>query len=112
MGKKIRFGFPNIKQRESDISTSDSEATTVLPTQMQDLTVSAVGPMNSGSDVMIQPSGFITWRRKRRRSSSTRNMQRAKRQHNRESGVNKENLKGIMTTYYIVHKRSQIKYTL
>ena len=63
-GTKITFGSPDIKQRESDVTTSDSEATTVLPTQTQDLTVSALAPINSGSDVMIQPSGFITRRKK------------------------------------------------
>ena len=45
------------------MTTSESDATTVMPTQTQELTVSAGGPPNSDSDVVIQPSGFITDRK-------------------------------------------------
>ena len=69
--KQVKFGSPQLKQCESDMTTTDSEATTVMPTQTQELTVSMVHPANSGSDVVIQPSGFITSRKKQCRSSST-----------------------------------------
>lgn len=89
--KQVKFGSPNLKQRESDLTTTDSEATTVLPTQTQELTVSMVNPPHSGSDVLIQPSGFITNRRKRRRSSSTRDRERAKRHNVGGDSDKKEN---------------------
>ena len=63
----------SLKMRESDSSTSDSDATTVMPTQTQELTITIPVQRNSDSDVVIQPSGFITERKKRRRSSSSRN---------------------------------------
>ena len=69
--RQVTFGFKPLKQRESDISTTDSEATTVMPTQTQELTVSGLGINASDSDFHIQPSGFITQRRKRKRSSSS-----------------------------------------
>ena len=75
-GKKSRQKYVtpvSMKMRDSDVTTSESDATTVMPTQTQELTVSAGGPPNSDSDVVIQPSGFITDRRKKRKSSSSRN---------------------------------------
>ena len=44
-----------------------------MATQTQELTVSIPTAPNSDSDFRIQPSGFITNRKKRRRSSSSRN---------------------------------------
>ena len=62
-----------LKMRESDLTTSDSDATTLMPTQTQELTITIPVQRNSDSDMVIQPSGFITKRKKRRRSSSSRN---------------------------------------
>ena len=62
-------GFNHARQVE--VSTSDSERTTVLATQTQELTVTVPEASNSDSDFVIQPSGFITERKKRRRSSSS-----------------------------------------
>ena len=49
---------------------SDSNVTTVLPTQTQELTVTGAQGLTSDYDIAIQPSGFITKRRKRKRSLS------------------------------------------
>ena len=80
-GKQVTFRSPNLKQRESDSSSTDSEATTVLgtATQSQDLTLSIHTVLNSDSDVLIQPSGFITTRKRKRKSSSSRDKENAKR---------------------------------
>ena len=72
-GKQVTFGSPSLKQRESDIITSDSEVTTIMPMQTQELTVSIPTVANSDSDFHIQPSGFINNHKKRRRSSSSHN---------------------------------------
>ena len=72
-GKQATFGSPSLKQRESDITMTDSEVTTIMPTQTQELTVSIPTAANSDSDFHIQPSGFITNRKKRRRSSCSCN---------------------------------------
>ena len=57
-GKQVMFRSPNLKQRESDSSSIDSESTTVLgtATQSQDLTLGIHTVPNSDSDVLIQPS--------------------------------------------------------
>ena len=80
-GKQVTFRSPNLKQRESDSSSTDSESTTVLgtATQSQDLTLSIRTVPNSDSDVLIQPSGFITTRKRKRKSSSSRDKENAKR---------------------------------
>ena len=72
-GKQVTFKSPNLKQRESDSSSTDSESTTVLgtATQSQDLTLSICTVPNSDSDVLIQPSGFITTCKHKRKSSSS-----------------------------------------
>ena len=72
-GCQVTFKSPNLKQRESDMTTTDSEATTVMPTdtQTQDLTLSIRTVPNSDSDVLIQPSGFITTCKHKRKSSSS-----------------------------------------
>ena len=72
-GKQVTFGSPSLKQRESDITSTDSKVTTIMPTQTQELTVSIPTAPNSDSDFHIQPSGFITNRKRRRRSSSSCN---------------------------------------
>ena len=72
-GKQVTFGSPSLKQRESDITSTDSEVTTIMATQTQELTVSIPTAPNSDSDFHIQPSGFITNRKRRRRSSSSHN---------------------------------------
>ena len=72
-GKQVTFGSPSLKQRESDITTTDSEVTTIMSTQTQEITVSIPTVPNSDSDFHIQPSGFITNHKKRRRSSSLYN---------------------------------------
>ena len=72
-GKQVTFGSPSLKQRESDITSTDSEVTTTMATQTQELTVSIPTTPNSDSDFHIQPSGFITNHKKRRRSSSSHN---------------------------------------
>ena len=72
-GKQVMSKSRNLKQRESDTSSTDSEYTKVLgtATQSQDLTLSICTVPNSDSDVLIQPSGFITtWKHKRKSSSS------------------------------------------
>ena len=71
--KQVTFGSPSLKQRESDITSTDSEVTTVMATQTQELTVSIPSAPNSDSDFHIQPSGFITNCKRRRRSSSSHN---------------------------------------
>ena len=80
-GKQVTFRSPNLKQRESDSSSTDSESTTVLgtATQSQDLTLSIHTVPNSDSDVLIQPSGFITTQKRKRKSSSSRDKENAKR---------------------------------
>ena len=80
-GKQVTFRSPNLKQRESDSSSTDSESTTVLgtATQSQDLTLSIHTVPNSDSDVLIQPSGFITTRKHKRKSSSSCDKKNAKR---------------------------------
>ena len=80
-GKQVTFRSPNLKQRESDSSSTHSESTTVLgtATQSQDLTLSIRTVPNSDSDVLIQPSGFITTRKCKRKSSSSRDKENAKR---------------------------------
>ena len=69
-GKQVTFRSPSLKQRESDITTSNSEVTTIMLTQTQEVTVSIPTVPNSDSDFHIQPSGFIINCKKRRRSSS------------------------------------------
>ena len=54
-------------------SDGDSEVTTVMPTQTQNLTITGGASHTSDSDVIIQPSKFITSRRKKKRSSSRSN---------------------------------------
>ena len=80
-GKQVTFKSPNLKQRESDTSSTDSESTTVLgtATQSQDLTLSICTVPNSDSDVLIQPSGFITTRKCKRKSSSSCDKENSKR---------------------------------
>ena len=80
-GKQVTFRSPNLKQRESDSSSTDSESATVLgtATQSQDLTLSICTVPNSYSDVLIQPSGFITTQKRKRKSSSSRDKENAKR---------------------------------
>ena len=80
-GKQVTFRSPNLKQRESDSSSTDSESTTVLgtATQSQDLTLSICTVPNSDSDVLIQPSGFITTWKHKRKSSSSHDKENAKR---------------------------------
>ena len=80
-GKQVTLRSPNLKQRESDSSSTDSESTTVLgtATQSQDLTLSMCTVPNSDSDVLIQPSGFITTRKCKRKSSSSHDKENAKR---------------------------------
>ena len=51
-------------------SDADLEVTTIMPTQTQDLTITGTASHTSDSDVVIQPSGFITSRRKKKRASS------------------------------------------
>ena len=63
-GKKSR---PFIPQKQED---TDSDVTTVMPTQTQELRVTLHQITTSDSDVVIQPSGFVTERKKRRRSTS------------------------------------------
>ena len=88
--RQVTFGFKHLKQRESDITTSDSDATTLMPTQTQELTVNGVPVNGSDSDVHIQPSGYITHRRKRKRSSSSRTQdKRMKMTERNESVINK-----------------------
>ena len=79
--KQVMFRSPNLKQRESDSFSTDSESTTVLgtATQSQDLTLSIHKVPNSDSDVLIQPSGFITTQKRKRKSSSSRDKENAKR---------------------------------
>ena len=55
-----------------ELSAAESDVTTVMPTQTQDLTVSGPPSGTSDSDIVIQPSGFITSRRKRKRSTSNK----------------------------------------
>ena len=80
-GKQVMFKSPNLKQSESDTSSTDSESTTMLgtATQSQDLTLSIHTVPNSDSDVLIQPSGFITTRKCKRKSSSSRYKENSKR---------------------------------
>ena len=80
-GKQVTFRSPNLKQRESDSSSTDSESTTVLgtATQSQDLTLNIHTVPNSDSDVLIQPSGFITTQKRKRKSSSSCDKENAKR---------------------------------
>ena len=80
-GKQVTFRSPNLKQRESDSSSTNSESTTVLgtATQSQDLTLSIHTVPNSDSDVLIQPSGFITTWKCNRKSSSSCDKENAKR---------------------------------
>ena len=80
-GKQVTFRSPNLKQRESDSSSTDSESTTVLgtATQSQDLTLGIHTVPNSDSDVSIQPSGFITTQKHKRNSSSSHEKENAKR---------------------------------
>ena len=80
-GKQVTFRSPNLKQRESDSSSTDSESTTVLgtATRSQDLTLSIRTVPNSDSDVLIQPSGSITTRKHKRKSSSSHDKENAKR---------------------------------
>ena len=66
-GKKSR---PIVREEHQE---TDSDVTTVMPTQTQELTVTADHVATSDSDVVIQPLGFITERKKRKRSTSRRN---------------------------------------
>ena len=52
--------------------TSDSDCTTILPTQTEELTVSAQHTTNSDSDVVIQPSGFVTECKKKQKRCLSR----------------------------------------
>ena len=97
--KQVKFDSSQLKQRESDLTSTDSEATTVLATQTQEITVSVNPTVNSGSDVLIQPSGFITNRRKRRRSSSARNRDRAKHMNDSKKNEDKANSKMYRVLY-------------
>ena len=65
-GKKSR---PIITEEREE---TDSDVTTVMPTQTQELTVTGHHLATSDSDVVIQPSGFITECKKRKRSTSRR----------------------------------------
>ena len=67
-GKKSK---PTARQ-QLELSGAESDVTTVMPTQTQDLTVSGPPSGTSDSDIVIQPSGFITSRRKRKRSTSNK----------------------------------------
>ena len=78
-GKQVTFGSPSLKQRESDITSTDSEVTTIMATQTLELMVSIPTAPNSDSDFHIQPSGFITNHKRRRRSSSSCNRDHFKR---------------------------------
>ena len=60
-GKKSR---PIVTEERQE---TDSDVTTVMPTQTQELTVTGDHVATSDSDVVIQPSGFITERKKRKR---------------------------------------------
>ena len=51
---------------------TNSDVTTVMPTQTQELTVTGHHVATSDSDVVIQPLGFITEHKKRKRSTSRR----------------------------------------
>ena len=55
-----------------ELSGAESDVTTVMPTQTQELTVSGPPSGTSDSDIVIQPSGFITSRRKRKRLTSNK----------------------------------------
>ena len=59
-------------RQELELSGAESDVTTVMPTQTQELTVSGPPSGTSDSDIVIQPSGFITSRRKRKRSTSNK----------------------------------------
>ena len=78
-GRQGTFGSPSLKQRESDITRTNSKVTTIMPTQTQELTVSIPTVCNSDSDFHTQPTGFITNRKKKRRSSSLCNKDHLKR---------------------------------
>ena len=65
-GKKSR---PIVAEERKE---TDSDVTTVMPTQTQELTVTGHHVATSDSDVVIQPSGFITEHKKRKRSTSRR----------------------------------------
>ena len=59
-------------RQQLELSGAESDVTTVMPTQTQELTVSGPPSGTSDSDIVIQPSGFITSRRKRKRSTSNK----------------------------------------
>ena len=59
-------------RQQLEVSGGESDVTTVMPTQTQELTVSGPPSGTSDSDIVIQPSGFITSRRKRKRSTSNK----------------------------------------
>ena len=65
-GKNLR---PIVTEEREE---TDSDVTTVMPTQTQELTVTGHHVAISDSNVVIQPSGFITERKKRKRSTSRR----------------------------------------
>ena len=68
-GSKRKKSATNAKAAAEE-SDGNSEVTTIMPTQTQDLTIMAPASHTSDSDVVIQPSDFITTRRKKKRSSS------------------------------------------
>ena len=63
-GKKSR---PFLAHKQED---TDSNVTTVMPTQTQELRVTLHQIATPDSDVVIQPSGFVTEQKKRKRSTS------------------------------------------
>ena len=88
--KQLQVAMKKLKQRESDITTTDSKCTTLMPTQTQELQVTNGNVQNSDSDFLIQPSGFITDRRKWKRSSSSRREDKRTKFDNRTDARNKK----------------------
>ena len=58
-------GKKSKKEAKENKSSQESDVTTVMPTQTQELTVTGCDGLTSDSDVIIQPSGFITERKGR-----------------------------------------------
>ena len=63
-GKKL---WPLLAHKQED---TDSDVTTVMPTQTQELRVTLHQIATSDSEVVIQPSGFMAVCKKRKRSTS------------------------------------------
>ena len=95
--KQVTFGSPSLKQRESDIISTDSDITTIMATKTQELTVSIPTAPNSDSDFHIRPSGFITNCKRRRRSSSS---------------CNRDHFKWTKAETVASDERGEAKYTL